>query len=88
MMMSMCETADIARSMLSVTIGVLVAGVSASAEPRDIDFNRDVRPILSDRCYACHGPDEHSREADLRLDQRESALRTNEGRAAIVPEKP
>jgi len=87
-MMSMCETADIARSILSVTIGVLVAGVSASAEPLEIDFNRDVRPILSDRCYACHGPDEHSREADLRLDQRESALRTNEGRAAIVPGKP
>ena len=40
---------------------------------REIDFDLDVRPILADRCYACHGPDEHSREADLRLDVRKAA---------------
>ena len=39
-----------------------------------LQFNRDVQPILGDRCYACHGPDEDSREADLRLDQRDSAI--------------
>ena len=53
-----------------------------------LQFNRDVRPILADRCYACHGPDEKSRKAKLRLDKRESALSTNKESAAIIPGKP
>ena len=56
----------------------------AAAAP--IDFNRDVRPILSDHCYACHGPDEEKRKAGLRLDQKESALgELKSGSRAIVP---
>ena len=43
------------------------------APAADIDFNRDVRPILSDKCYFCHGPDKNTQEADLRLDSRETA---------------
>ena len=58
--------------------------VSAGA----VDFNRDVRPILSDKCFACHGPDKKERKADLRLDTREGAFADLGGYAAIVAGKP
>lgn len=57
------------------------------ALPQTVDFNQHIRPILSDRCYACHGPDNNTREADLRLDIEASAfakLKESGGRA-IVP---
>ena len=62
--------------------------VHGAEQGKSLQFNRDVRPILSDHCYACHGPDAHSRKAKLRLDKRESALGTNREGAAIVPGKP
>ncbi len=54
--------------------------------PEKVDFNYHVKPILSDRCYSCHGPDEKSRRAGLRLDQEKTAfMKLSSGRKAIDP---
>ena len=54
----------------------------------EIDFNKDIKPILSENCYYCHGPDENTREAKLRLDDFDSAIAEKNGIAAIVPNHP
>ena len=73
---------------VSVNGGFCYASVGDIGLGQVLQFNRDVRPILSDHCYACHGPDAHSRKAKLRLDKRDSALGINQEGAAIVPGKP
>ena len=67
-------------------IATSICGAVAGAD--EISFNRDVRPILSDRCFACHGPDVHERKAKLRLDEPDGpdgAYRTRKGVTAIKP---
>ena len=79
------------RALLNATFLLLSAGaVPAMGQelPDTIEFNRDVRPILSDKCYRCHGPDSAARKASLRLDVRDMAIMQHDGAAAIVPGDP
>lgn len=68
-----------------LTKATATVAVISLAAAEDITFNRDIRPILADRCFACHGPDSATREAGLRLDQEESAKLFVDGSAAIIP---
>src|SRR5688572_23802271 len=60
--------------------------VFAGNLPEKVDFNHHIKPLLSDRCYACHGPDEKARKAKLRLDLKEGAFKSLEdGRFVVKP---
>jgi hypothetical protein len=66
----------------------LIGGAPVRADGRKIDYNRDIRPLLSNTCYKCHGPDEKERKAGLRLDTQEGATQKLEsGISAIIPGK-
>lgn len=75
---------------MAAMIGSIATSLSGQQNPQNapLEFNRDIRPILSDNCFACHGFDVHTREADLRLDTRDGALSDESGSPAIVPGKP
>ena len=64
------------RAAILTLVGCLPFGHAVAA---DVDFNRDVRPLLSDACFACHGPDSGQRQSGLRLDQKEGLFRTVDG---------
>src|SRR3954466_14768173 len=79
---------------LTLMVGVSVraegTGSASSNGPRPVDFNRDIRPILSNNCYACHGPDSGKRKADspLRLDTKDGLFGERDGTWPVVPGKP
>lgn len=77
------------RSRLCALLPLLLSAPAlAEPAPRAIDFSKEIRPILSENCFFCHGPDEKKREAGLRLDDDAGAKADNDGVTAVVPGHP
>src|SRR5262249_62094288 len=77
--------------LLAVALVAALPGAIHAAEaplPATVVFNRDIRPIFADNCYACHGPDKNQRKADFRLDNDKIPFADRGGYYAIVPGKP
>lgn len=68
--------------------GIVCLLTVTSVAADEVDFNRDIRPILSDACFTCHGPDAGQRQADLRLDLKDGLFRSLDGTTIIKPDDP
>ena len=77
-----------ARWWLAGTVFLLRTVTYAGNGPAGVDFNRQIRPILSESCYQCHGPDVNKRKADLRLDQRDGLFQSVGGTTIVAPGNP
>jgi hypothetical protein len=66
----------------------IAISTQATELPEKVEFNKHIRALLSDRCFLCHGPGAGTREADLRLDLREEAVKERDGVRALVPGDP
>jgi mono/diheme cytochrome c family protein len=83
------RVSSVLSSVLMTMLLVVLTPEFVRAATPTIDFNRDIRPIFSDHCYACHGPDQNKRKAGLRLDTKDGALKElDSGGFAIVPGQP
>lgn len=76
------------KRLLTAIVALEFLGLGLGAAAEDVDFNRDIRPILSENCFACHGPDEQSRQAELRLDSPANAYTETDGLAPLKPSDP
>lgn len=73
---------------LATSGAIILLSVAASCQAAEPDFSRDILPLLSDRCFKCHGPDEANRQSGLRLDEQDAALaELDSGARAVVPGK-
>ena len=74
--------------LVCLCVSSLKLGLGENRDPQPVEFDRDIRPILSQNCFTCHGPDERQRQVNLRLDTRDGIFADRGGYQVVVPENP